>query len=164
MSGSVSWFQMPDGFLGTRANLVFDLIIIVEIVVIGVLLYSIGQARMKRYGRHKAIMLTTLLAVALVLVLFEVNLRASGGAGAVFRQSRFAGTRALTTAIYVHLLFAISTVAAWVTLVITSLVKHPTSLPGSFSPAHRPWGKVVLCGFLLVTASALVVYVLGFVF
>ena len=154
---------MPDGFLGTRADALFDTILFAEFVVAGVLFYAIRQAKMKRYRRHRAIMLTTLLVLGLVLVLFEINLRTSGGTRVIFQRSTYAGTPTLAASIYVHLLFAVSTVAAWVTLAVTSLIKHPRSLPGPFSRFHRTLGKVVVFGFVMVISTAAGVYALGFV-
>jgi putative membrane protein len=156
-------FKMPEGFLGTRADMLFDTIVFAELMVVAVLFYAIRQARMRRFGRHRAIMITTLLVLTVVLVLFEANLRAAGGTRVIFRQSSFAGTTAFTTLIYFHLLVAVSTVIAWVTLALTSLIKHPGSLPGPFSRTHRVLGKVVLFGFLTVATTALGVYTLGFV-
>src|SRR5262245_26271913 len=137
-------FDIPDGFLGTRADMLFDIIVVAQIAVTGALVYAIRQAKMKRYLRHRAVMLATLLVLALILVVFEVHLRASGGARGIFEQSRFADTTALTAAIYIHILFAVSTVVAWTTLAILSLVKYRRSLPGDFSRIHRIGGWIVL--------------------
>ena len=156
-------FYMPAGFLGTRADLLFDFIVVTLVAIIGILLYAIRQARMKRYRIHRALMLMTMFVLALVLVFFEIDLRMSGGYRVLFQQSKLSGTTAMTAAIYIHLVLAVSTVVVWVTHATMSLRKHPTLLPGSFSQTHRVMGGVVFYGFLSVVVTALVVYMIGFV-
>jgi membrane-anchored protein YejM (alkaline phosphatase superfamily) len=68
-----------DGFLGTRASLMLDVVFVAMFVVVPVMGWSIWQVRRRRrYVLHKRVQLV-LAAVLLVAVLaFEVDMRING--------------------------------------------------------------------------------------
>jgi hypothetical protein len=155
---------VPRGFLGTRADLLFDTIAVSLVLIAPILAWSQSLARSGAHRRHRAIMVTLFATLTLAIALFEVDLRMAGGARVLFKGSRFAGTSFMTGSLYSHVAVAITTFAAWLGLIVVSLRAFTRSLPGKLSSFHRIWGWGVIYGFLLVTATALEVYVVGFVF
>lgn len=154
---------VPRGFLGTRADLLFDTITVLLVVIALVLAWSRSLARSGRYRRHRAVMVTLFVVLTLVLALFETDLRMSGGPRALFKASRFAGTSVMTRSLRLHVAVAITTFTAWLGLIVVSLRAFTRSLPGRLSRLHRIWGQGVFYGFLLVGATALELYIVGFV-
>ncbi|MCM2279072.1 MAG: DUF420 domain-containing protein [Oligoflexia bacterium] len=157
--------MFPPGFLGTRADLLLDLVIVSLAGVVPAVLYSWRSARTGSYVRHRNLQLALIAVLTLVLGIFEMNLRAKGGIDSLTRESRFAGTWILDAALFVHLAFAFSSAALWVGLTGLSLWKFQRPpRPGAFSSAHRFWGRLAMLDLLLTGASAIVLYVIGFVF
>ena len=72
-------FPGIDGFLGTRASLMLDVLVLGMLVVVAVLSWSIYQVKVRRRFRlHKAVQLTLGAVVLVVVVLFEVDIRRYG--------------------------------------------------------------------------------------
>lgn len=156
-------WHVPDGFLGTRADAFFDVTVIALFAIGAVLVYSIRLARAKRIRAHRAMMLTMLVALTLLLVLFETHLRTSGGPRILFRQSSLFGTATMVIIVYTHVFLAVATVGIWTVQGLLALVLYQRSLPGRFSQPHRVLGMLVCYGFLSVAVTALMVYIVGFV-
>ena len=154
---------MPAGFLGTRGDVLMDIVVLSFLVILPVLVISWRAARAAEYRRHRAIQISLALALAVVVTLFEIDLKLSGGIFALTRASSYAGTSLLNSLIYGHMLVAIGSALVWVTLVLVSLRKFSTPpVPNAFGPTHRVWGRV---GMLLMMASglsAVPLYYLGF--
>lgn len=154
---------MPAGFLGTRGDVLMDIVVLSFLVILPVLVISWRAARAAEYRRHRAIQISLALALAVVVTLFEIDLKLSGGIFALTRASSYAGTSLLNSLIYGHMLVAIGSALVWVTLVLVSLRKFSNPpVPNAFGPTHRVWGRV---GMLLMMASglsAVPLYYLGF--
>lgn len=154
---------MPAGFLGTRGDVLMDIVVLSFLVILPVLVISWRAARAAEYRRHRAIQISLALTLAVVVTLFEIDLKLSGGIFALTRASSYAGTSLLNSLIYGHMLVAIGSALVWVTLVLVSLRKFSNPpVPNAFGPTHRVWGRV---GMLLMMASglsAVPLYYLGF--
>ena len=154
---------MPAGFLGTRGDVLMDIVVLSFLVILPVLVISWRAARAAEYRRHRAIQISLALTLAVVVTLFEIDLMLSGGIFALTRASSYAGTSLLNSLIYGHMLVAIGSALVWVTLVLVSLRKFSNPpVPNAFGPTHRVWGRV---GMLLMMASglsAVPLYYLGF--
>lgn len=149
--------------LGTNAPLVVDLALLVTLLAPMISQWSVRYARVGALETHRYIQTGILLiAVAAVLAL-EIQIRITGGAGALVQGSSFAGTPLLASVTTTHILGAILTYLAWITLVWLSYRKYRTALPGHFSRIHVRIGQTVLFGLYFTAASAIAVYVLGFV-
>lgn len=155
--------MLPAGFLGTRGDILMDIVVLSFIVILPLLLISWRFARSADYRRHRAIQVSLALALAVVVALFEVDLKLSGGIFTLTSQSSYAGTPLLHGLIYGHTLVAIGSTLVWVPLVVVSLRKFPDPpAANAFGPRHRFWGRV---GMLLMMASglsAVPLYYLGF--
>ena len=155
--------MLPQGFLGTRGDILMDLVVLSFLVILPVLMISWRAARRRNYAQHRAIQISLVLVLAVAVGLFEVDLKLSGGIFELTRESSYAGTTLLNGLIYGHTLVAIGSTLVWVPLVIVSLRKFANPpVSNAFGPTHRKWGRL---GMLLMMASglsAVPLYYLGF--
>jgi putative membrane protein len=154
---------LPAGFLGTRGDILMDVVILAFMLILPSLIYSWGQARKKQYATHKRwqLIIFTLLAVAVSL--FEADMMMAGGIFVLTAESSYSGTSFFNTLMYSHTALAISSSLIWVCLVAASLWKfdNPPS-PNQFSKTHRRWGRVGMILMMLAGLSSLPVYYFGF--
>lgn len=70
----------PRGFLGTRADVLIDIVMLSFIVILPTLIISWRLVRnRKAYASHRKIQLTLGITLAIVVGIFEYDLSASGG-------------------------------------------------------------------------------------
>jgi hypothetical protein len=158
--------MLPQGFLGTRADILMDIVMVSLILIVPVVGYSYYLAHNRRdYRRHRRVQILLGSVLAVAVVLFETDLRIAGGIYALTAESQFTGTVALESSIWVHTLLAIITSLVWVVLTLVSLRKFPfPPKPGRFSPTHRLWGRIGMITMLLTGITAVPLYVLGFAY
>ncbi len=156
--------MLPQGFFGTRADVLMDVVFVSTLATPFIVVWGIGFARRGDFRRHRAVQ-TTLLAVLLVaVVLFEVDVRLSGGSGSLMKGSSYAGTGWLRGVTLAHVLANVVTFFTWLVLVVKSWRRFETpALPGTWGPRHRLLGRLVFAGLVFGAVSAVVMYVLGFV-
>src|SRR5262245_46630274 len=111
---------MYDGFLGTRASLMLDVVFLAMFAVIPVMGWSIYQVKFRqRYQLHKRVQLILAAILLVTIALFEMDVRnwqeraAPGG--------KVSAT--VMTALSIHLCFAISTVVLWTFVIVQALRK-----------------------------------------
>lgn len=157
--------MFPPGFLGTRADLLLDIVICSLVVVVPILFYAVMAARKKNYKLHRNIQVGLTLVLVVVVGIFEWNLNQSGGIWEMTKESSFAGTWILNSSVYVHLAFAFSTTFVWLSLIASSLFKfsNPPS-PSKFSRLHKIWGRLALFVMVMTGLTAVVLYVVGFAY
>lgn len=154
-----------DGFLGTRAPLILDVLCLAMLAVMVVLAVSIYLVKVrKRYALHKQIQITLGVVLLAVIVLFELDIRLHGW------QDRAAGDlggrapAAAVKALYVHLVFAVSTVVLWIVTTVLALRRYSDPpLPGPHSPAHKVLGWISTVDMGLTTITGWVFYWFAFV-
>jgi len=157
-------FPGPDGFLGTRASLMLDVVALAMFLVVGVLAWSIAQARAGRYVRHKWAQGTLASVLLVVVVVFEVEVRFYGWTDRAAGQSGGAPSRAVWTALYVHLVFAISSFVLWPVVVVRALRRFPTPpKPGEHSRSHVFWARIAAGDMFFTAVTGWVFYWLAFV-
>lgn len=155
--------MFPKGFLGTRADLLCDIVFLSTMATPFVLAYAIRLARAGKHRQHRALQ-TGLLSVLLVaVVLFELDVRLSGGSGSLMRGSSYAGTGQLKALVLAHVGGNVVTFFAWLYLVVASWRRFETALPGGFSARHRRLGRWVFAGTLYGAVTAVAMYTVGFV-
>lgn len=155
--------MLPQGFLGTRGDILMDLVVISFIVILPVLIVSWRAARGRDYSRHRAIQISLVLVLAVAVGLFEVDLKLSGGIFELTRESGYSGTVLLNSLIYGHTLVAISSVLVWVPLIILSLRRFPNPpVSNTFGSTHRLWGRVGMLLMMASGVSAIPLYYVGF--
>jgi len=154
---------LPPGFLGTRADLIVDVVLVLNCVAPFWAVWAARQARAGQVDVHaKAQVALCVLAVGGLFVL-EGNIRLSGGSGSLIAPSPYAGTALLKGVFIAHIFPAVFTYIVWVWLAVVSRRRRDEQLPGAFSRRHRRWGWVIIVGLAWTALSALAVYTLGFV-
>jgi putative membrane protein len=157
--------MFPPGFLGTRADVLMDLVMLSFIVILPMLIWSWRLARHKQqYRLHRKVQLALALTLLIVVGIFEYDLSQSGGIFELTKGSTYDGTTLLNTVIYVHTLFAVAASVIWLGLITISLWKFGSRPePGSFSGAHRAWGKGGMITMMMAGLTSPPLYYLGFV-
>jgi hypothetical protein len=151
------------GFLGSRADRLLDLVVTGFVVYVPVFLYSMRSVRRGQVRRHRRIQTGLLVALALVVSMFEASVRLKGGARALFAGSRYAGTALLANSFHLHLSFAAATFLGWGALLYASWRRRHSSLPGTFGPLHRRLGLAVLASLIMTVATSIELYVVSMV-
>jgi uncharacterized membrane protein YozB (DUF420 family) len=150
-------------FLGSRGDGLIDIGMVSIVAVVPILIWSWGLARQKRWVLHKRVQLTTAAVLGVVVLLFEMDLNAQGGVFAVTAGSSYAGTATLSFWIWIHFAFAVSSTVVWLFLVLASLFKFPSPpLPAAF-PSHRYFGRLAMTLMLGSGATAIPMYIYGFI-
>jgi hypothetical protein len=154
-----------DGFLGTRASFMLDVLAVAMIAIVLVLAWSIYQVRYRqRYQLHKWVQVALAAVLLVTVVLFEIDIRlhgwqtrASGGVG---------GEPAALVwyALYIHLAFAVTTIILWPIVVLLALRSFPSPpMPAQHSRIHVPLARTAAMGMLLTAVTGWVFYWLAFV-
>jgi hypothetical protein len=158
-------FPGIDGFLGTRAALTVDLLVVSMLFVVIVLGWSVYQARYRRrFQLHKRVQLSLAAVLLVTVALFEIDIRLYGW------QSRAAGviggepSAAVWYALYVHLVCALSTVVLWPVVIVLALRNFPNPpRPGAHSRVHVPLARLAAVDMVLTAVTGWVFYWLAFV-
>jgi uncharacterized membrane protein YozB (DUF420 family) len=154
---------MPRGVFGTRADLFMDASI-VFLTLLPVLIWrALRFAREKRYVAHRNMQIATLAVVLAVLVLFELDVRLTGGPAQFLAQApeRASFVRALMR---LHIAVASLTFIAWFALALVSWKRLGNVLPGSFTRLHRRLGWTIFVGACFLSSSGALTYALVYVF
>lgn len=155
---------MPlQGFLGTRADLLTDLVITALVAVVPFVLWNQNLARRGRWALHKRMQIGLAVLLGLVVAAFEYNLRLQGGIFEATTASAYSGTLTLNFWIWFHTFLAITTVIVWASLIIMSLRRFPSPpQPAAFSATHRRWGRIGIIWMLATGLTSLPVYFFGY--
>jgi hypothetical protein len=158
-------FPGIDGFLGTRASLMLDVLVLGMLVVVAVLCWSIYQVKFRRrYSLHKWTQLVLGALLLVVVVLFEIDIRLHGWE---MRASGVKGGRAPAAvwyALYVHLVFAVSSTILWPVTIFLALRNFPDPPhPGVHSRIHVPLARVAAADMIITAFTGWVFYWLAFV-
>lgn len=158
-------FPGIDGFLGTRASLMLDLLVVGMLLVIAVLAWSVYQVKFRRrYRLHKFTQLILGAVVLTIVVLFEVDIRLHGWE---MRASGIEGGRAAPAvwyALYFHLVFAVSSIILWPVTIFLALRNFPNPPhPSVHSRVHVPLARVAALDMVMTAATGWLFYWLAFV-
>ncbi len=154
-----------DGFLGTRASLMLDVVFTAMFVVVPVLLWSVYQVkRQRRYALHKTIQITLAVVLAVAVTLFEIDMQWNGWRARACGPDRETVSAAATIALRCHLPFAVSTAGLWVLVIVQALrhIERPPR-PGPYSRQHVFWARLATIDMVLTAVSGWIFYLLAFV-
>ncbi len=157
-----------ESFFGTRASFMLDLICLTMGVILLLLALSIWLVRgRRRYTGHKRLQLGLGVALAVTVVLFELDVRlvtdwqARAEASPYFSRGSW---NLVWLCLTVHLACAIPTTLLWSGLIIQSLVRFPRPpAPSRYSRQHAVLGWCASVGMLLTTLTGWLFYGLAFV-
>ena len=175
-----------DGFLGTRASLMLDVVFLAMFAVLPVLGWSIWLVRTRRnFVWHKRVQLTVAAVLGATVLLFEIDMRLHGWreraldspyypplmspeAWAQSPWARLLGTKTapgwVDLSLVLHLLFAVTTAFVWTFVVVQALRRFPDPPePGAHSVSHKRWGWLAAIDLLLTSLTGWLFYYLAFV-
>ncbi len=157
-----------NGFLGTRASLMLDVVFLAMFAVLPVMAVSIRLVKKRRqFAQHKTIQLVLATILLIAVTAFEIDMRfftdwRARAVGSPYYSSE--GWCGVWISLSIHLACAIPTLVVWTILILAALKKFPRPpLPGPHSQFHRRWGWLAA---LLMTSTSLtgwVFYYLAFV-
>jgi hypothetical protein len=157
-----------DGFLGTRASFMLDVVVLAMIVVVPALLWSVYLVMYRRrYTLHKRIQLLLGAALLVTVGLFEVDMRLGGWRHRA-AASPFAGRDGATdwvmVVLAVHLFFAVTAALLWIVVIARALAVFPSPpAPAAHSPWHRRYGMAAAIDMLCTAVTGWIFYYVAFV-
>lgn len=160
-----------DGFLGTRASVGMDVVLVGLLALLPVLAWSIALVRRGRYLAHKRLQLFIVAALAAAIVVFEIDIRlisdwrvrAAGGPPWSDAANPWWPAGVLV-ALGVHLVFAVSTLVLLVWVVWEALARFPVPpAPAAHGPRHRFMARLAAGDLVLTAVTGSVFYWLAFV-
>jgi len=157
--------MFPPGFLGSRADVLIDIVTLSFIIILPILITSWWLARSKKdYAKHRNIQLPHGITLAIVVAVFEYDLSTSGGIFELTKGGIYEGTAILNWTIYVHTFFSVATSFIWVALIIASLIKFDNPpAPNKFSKMHRFWGRTGMFTMFMAGITSPPLYYFGFI-
>lgn len=156
-----------NGFLGTRASLMLDVVFLAMFAVLPVLAFSVWLVRYrKQYLWHKRIQLTLGAILAVAVTLFEIDMRIYGWQERADLSPYFdlsTGTGGVITMLWIHLAAAVSTAVLWIVVIAGALRRFANPpQPGAHSPSHRLWGWLAAIDMGLTGATGWIFYWMAF--
>jgi hypothetical protein len=158
-----------NGFLGTRASVMVDVVVVAMIGVLFVMAWSIFQVKYRRrFLLHKRLQLTLGVTLAFVLLFFEIDLRLLSPwreralASPHYHEAWFVG--AVSWSLVIHLVFAVSTALLWSFVIVMALRRFPVPPePTDYSRQHIFWARLAAIDMVLTTLSGWIFYWFAFV-
>jgi putative membrane protein len=153
-----------NGFLGTRASLMLDVVFLAMFAVLPVMAVSIGMVRFKkRYAWHKRVQLILAVVLLATVGAFELDMQLISGWRDRAMPSAY-WPRGVMTSLYVHLVFSISTFFLWLYVVIGALRNFPKPPgPSAYSRRHTFWARLAAIDLTLTAITGWIFYWLAFV-
>jgi putative membrane protein len=157
-----------DGFLGTRATFMLDVVALAMALLLPVLGWSIYLVKYRRrYALHKKVHLTLGIVLLVTIAAFEADMRVNGWrdrAAASPYVSHEGSIDWVTLSLGVHLCFAVTTALLWAIVIIQALRQFPKPpAPSPHSPRHRRVGKLAAIDLLCTAVTGWLFYWLAFV-
>jgi uncharacterized membrane protein YozB (DUF420 family) len=151
-----------DGFLGTRASLMLDVVFAAMFIVLPVLAWSIQQVRRhRRYALHKRVQLMLGAVLLVAVTLFEIDMRLNDWTLRAAPSPYYPQPANLSLAI--HLCFAVPTALLWLVVIVRALRRFPKPpLPGEHSRQHIFWGWLAAMGMAGTAITGWIFYWLAF--
>ena len=149
--------------LGSRGSLGMDVVVVGLVALLPVLAWSIAAVRQGRYLLHKRLQLLIVVALAVAIVFFEIDIRLLSDWRERARPSAW-WPGGVLWALGIHLVFAVSTFVLWVWVVWEALARFPSPpLPGSHGPRHRRMAWLAAIDLALTALTGGIFYWLAFV-
>ena len=153
-----------DGFLGTRASLGMDLVLVGLLAVLPLLAWSVYLVRNRRaYATHKTMQVIIAAALLAAIVAFEIDVRLVSDWKLRSHASPW-WPRGVLAALGVHLVFAVSTLVLWVWVLWEAFTRFPVPpQPGSHGPRHRFMARLAAVDLVLTACTGCFFYWMAFI-
>ena len=156
-------FPGIDGFLGTRASLGMDVVLVGLMALLPVLAWGIAAVRRGRYGLHKGLQLFIAAALAVAIVVFEIDVRLVSDWKTRAAPSPW-WPGGVLAALAIHLVFAVTTFVLLVWVLWEALARFPSPpVPGTHGLRHRRMARLAAADLVLTAVTGTVFYWLAFV-
>lgn len=154
-----------DGFLGTRASLMLDVLVLAMGAVVILLAWSIYEVKYRRrYTLHKWIQVGLGIVLFLAVIIFEIDVRLHGWQDRAAGQLGGHASQLVMTSLAVHLVFAVAATILWPVVIIRALLNFPNPpAPGQHSRFHLRWARIAAIDMLITAATGWTFYYLAFV-
>jgi uncharacterized membrane protein YozB (DUF420 family) len=154
-----------DGFLGTRATLMLDVLVVAMLAVMLTLAWSVYQVKFRRrYLLHKWTQIVLAAVLLVTVVFFEIDIRLHGWTGRAAGQVGGEPIAPVWYALYIHLVFAVSTVVLWPVVIFLALRNFPNPPhPAEHSRIHVPLARLAAADMMLTAITGWIFYWLAFV-
>jgi putative membrane protein len=154
-----------NGFLGTRASIMLDIVFVALIGVLPVLAWSIWLVKgRKNYVLHKRVQLLLSAALLITVVAFEIDMRWISGWRERAHLSRFWESGAVMKSLYVHLIFSVTTAAIWFYVVVAAINRFPKPPePSAHSARHKWWAWIAAFDLTLTAITGWIFYWMAFI-
>jgi len=154
--------MIPEGFLGTRADLIIDTVVVMFALWPLIILGVIRLASNGHYRRHRTLQTIIFFCAFFLVLALEIDLRFTDLLLET-RQSEMYRSSLAKTVFGVHLVIALFTFISWLTLLLRSNKHFKQTLPGEFTSKHRFWGKIIVAGLVLTSMTGIALYTVVFV-
>lgn len=153
------------GFLGNRSTFMLDVVVVALFAVLPTLLVSILVVRRARnYQLHKRLQTTMAYVLLITVLAFEIDIRTSDWEALATPASATEPPARVYAMLYVHLVFAVSTVALWAWVLWRAHRRFPKPPgPSQHSRAHAFWGYVAAFDMLGTAVTGWIFYWMAFV-
>ena len=152
------------GFLGSRASVGMDVVLVGLIALLPVLAWSIHLVRHRRaYAAHRRLQIFIAAALFAAIVVFEIDVRLLSDWKVRAAPSPW-WPGGVLAALGVHLVFAISSLVLWVWVLWEAATRFPNPpAPGSHGPRHRLMARLAAADLVLTAVTGTIFYLLAFV-
>jgi uncharacterized membrane protein YozB (DUF420 family) len=156
-----------DGFLGTRASLMLDVVLVAMLVVVPVMALSIWLVRFRRrFQLHKTIQIATAVVLFVVVAAFELEMRTSGWVERAAGSPYWVDGKWndwIDYSLTVHLLFAIPTPLLWAVVIVQAVRRFPRPpAPNAYSARHVRLARLAAVSMLMTAVTGWLFYWLAF--
>jgi putative membrane protein len=161
--------NLISGFLPWRGPLMLDVIVLGMVFVLIALAWSVYSVKYRhRYQRHKVIQLSLAIGLLILLTCFEIDIQFFENWRQRAEPSPYydaaTGRGLVVYSLWIHLLFATTTLALWLMIIARALRQFPSPpSPNSHSKFHTRWGMIAAIDMVLTAVTGWIFYVLAFV-
>jgi uncharacterized membrane protein YozB (DUF420 family) len=152
-----------DGFLGSRASLGMDVVLVGLVALLPVLAWSIRAVRRGHYDLHKRLQIFIVSALLVAIIVFEIDVRLLS----VWRARAAASPwwpAGVLSALGIHLIFAVSTFVLLAWVVWEAVTRFPVPpRPCGHGPRHRLMGRLAAIDLVITAVTGGIFYWLAFV-
>jgi len=156
-------YMFSIGFLGTRAPLFMDLIVIIVGLLPFLIAFNIWFATNMMYKLHRFLNILLFWITITALVYFEYGMSVTGGFNFYIKDSSMDSTIAFYFLIF-HVIVATITLVMWFFILRFANADHKRrALPGLYSREHKKSGKRLSFAIFLTSITGIGVYWMLFV-
>ena len=151
------------GFLGTRAPMFMDIIVIIVGLLPFLIAFTIWFAINRMYGLHRLFQTILFVVTIVALVYFKYGMYMAGGFDVYIKGSSIDSTIAFYFLMF-HVIVASITLIMWFAMMkFASGDSKRRALPGLYSDAHKKSGMRLAIAILLTSVTGIAVYWMLFI-